>query len=33
MVVHFQSKTYKFAEFMELNQEGKVCRARAHLQA
>ena len=33
MVVHFQSKTYKFAEFMELNQEGKVCRAQAHLQA
>jgi len=33
MVVHFQPKTHKFAEFMELNQEGKVCRARAHLQA
>jgi ketosteroid isomerase-like protein len=32
-VVHFQSKTHKCAEFMELNHEGKVRRAMAHLQA
>lgn len=31
-VVHFQSTAYTFAEFMELNREGKVCRAMAHLQ-
>ena len=33
LVVHFQSKMHKCAEFMELNQEGKVRRAMAHLQA
>jgi hypothetical protein len=32
LVVHFQSKTHKCAEFMELNHEGKVRRARAHIQ-
>jgi hypothetical protein len=30
LVVHFQSKTHKCAEFMELNREGKVRRAMAH---
>jgi hypothetical protein len=33
LVVHFQSKVHKCAEFMELNREGKVCRAMAHFQA
>ena len=33
LVVHFQSKTHKCAEFMELNHEGKVRRAMAHFQA
>ena len=33
LVVHFQSKTHKCAEFMELNNEGKVRRAMAHFQA
>ena len=33
LVVHFQSKEFIGAEFMELNREGKVCRAMAHLQA
>jgi hypothetical protein len=31
LVVHFQSKTHKCAEFMELNHEGKVRRAIAHI--
>lgn len=33
LVVHFQSKTHKCAELMELNNEGKVRRAMAHFQA
>jgi ketosteroid isomerase-like protein len=33
LVVHFQSKMHKCAEFMELNHEGKVRRAMAHLRA
>jgi|SRR6476646_3303453 ketosteroid isomerase-like protein len=33
LVVHFQSKTHKCAEFMELNHEGKVRRAMAHIRA
>ena len=33
LVVHFQSKEFISAECMELNREGKVCRAMAHLQA
>ena len=33
LVVHFQSQTHKCAEFMELNHEGKVRRARAHIRA
>ena len=32
MVVHFRTTEYKFAECMELNAEGKVRRAMAHLQ-
>ena|SRR5262249_48622529 len=33
LVVHFQSQTHQCIEFMELNHEGKVCRARAHIRA
>jgi len=33
LVVHFQSKAHKCAEFMELNHEGKVRRAIAHVLA
>lgn len=33
LVVHFQSRGRKGAEFMELNQEGKVRRGMAHSQA
>ena len=32
VVVHFQSKEFRCAEFMELNGEDKVRRAMAHLQ-
>jgi hypothetical protein len=32
LVVHFRSKEFKCAEVMELNGEGKVRRAMAHLQ-
>ena len=32
LVVHFQSKQFNCAEFMELNRHGKVCRAMAHVQ-
>jgi hypothetical protein len=31
LVVHFQSKMHKCAEYMELNHEGKVRRATAHI--
>ena len=33
LVVHFQSKMHKCAEFMELNHEGKVRRSIAHILA
>lgn len=33
LVIHFQARGRRAAEFMELNSEGVVCRALAHVQA